>query len=113
VVTKLFLLIIAAEALSWLWFNGTPIQPLRKVLMRLTPFFNSVEKGHLMNCLACISMWIGFAMAGYYFYLDQPWTWFILFGLIIGRWSKVLNTVITYLEDKHLDLLIARGKHAD
>jgi len=52
-------------------------------------------------------------MAGYYFYLDQPWTWFILFGLIIGRWSKVLNTVITYLEDKHLDLLIARGKHAD
>lgn len=107
-VIRLFLLTILVEALVQLWFKAAPLQPIREWLIEHTPFLDSERQGNLFNCPYCMSVWIGFAMIPVYL----AWDSLYLFVLAIAahRLANYLHLGFSIINDKQIDLRIARGK---
>lgn len=105
---KLFLLIITVEALVQLWMKAGPLQKLRQWLIRSTPFLYIEGQGNLFNCPYCMSVWTGIVLlpAFYFFGAFEP---FVIF-IVLHRASNYVHLIYSFLNDKQMDLRIARNK---
>lgn len=106
---EIILGIIACEALVQLWFHAAPIQPVRNVLVRITPFLYSRQQDtHLLNCKYCLSVWCGIAVAVLYF--CTPVYLYIVIPLSIHRLANFVHIIFSLLRDRQIDLRTGRGK---
>jgi hypothetical protein len=97
--------VVACEALVQWWFNAAPIQPLRRFLVRMTPFLYSEEQDtHLFDCRYCTSVWAAMVVV---LVFSRGWH-LVLFFLAIHRLSNFLHLCFSLLRDKQLDLRVAR-----
>jgi hypothetical protein len=111
VVTRLFLLAIACEALVQLWFHAAPLQGVRQWIIRSTPFLISKRQDtHLMDCKYCVSVWAGAFLMVAYFYMDYPAVMYFIGLLIIHRLSNFLHLVFSWIRDKQYDIRVNRGR---
>ena len=109
---NIIMLVIACEALVQLWFHAAPLQGLRRLMIRMTPFLYSKEQeSHLLDCRYCVSVWTGAVMAGTYCFMGNRIVFFIIASLVIGRLSNFIHLAFSYLNDKQMDLRVARGRH--
>ena len=112
-IKRLILLVIASEALIHLFLHASPVQTMRKRMVKITPFLYSREQEtHLLDCGYCMSIWMGFLMAFLYFFDCIIVTYFI-YALVIGRLSNHFHMIFSIIRDKQLDIRINRSKNAD
>jgi hypothetical protein len=102
------ILMIACEALVQLWFKAGPLQPLRKALMRFTPFlYSQSQEDHLLDCPYCCSVWAGFLLLSGYVWLPT-FTYYLAIGLAIHRLSNHFHLVFSYIRDLQFDRRVKR-----
>ena len=100
--------LIACEALVQLWFDAAPLQPIRRVLIRLTPWLQANDT-HLFNCKYCVSVWVAAFLVGLLAYNEVAFFWFA--GVFaIHRSANILHLLVSYVRDLQMDLRIERGK---
>jgi hypothetical protein len=100
--------IVATEALVELWFHAAPLQPVRRFIVRVTPFlFSREQETHLFECKYCLSFWAAvFVMA---LYLINKDVFCIVTGILMfHRMANFLHIVISFIRDKQIDLRVAR-----
>ena len=109
-VIKLIFLAIAAEAIVYHFLHAAPVQGTREWLMANTPFlYSERQQAHLFQCPICLSFWAGLLMTPFLF-LDLLTAFLILGGIVIARLSNFFHVLLSYLQDKQMDLRIKRGK---
>jgi len=107
----LLILVVACEALVQLWFHAAPLQPVRGLLKRLTPFLHSrAQESHLLDCPYCLSVWMAAIVVLSYAFLDAGIFMGIAGVLTIHRLSNFVHLIFSCIRDKQLDIRIARGK---
>jgi hypothetical protein len=101
--------VVACEALVQLWFNAAPLQPIRRLIIKITPFlYSKNQRTHLLNCPYCISVWVGFLITVVLF--TSNWCLYIVIALAIHRISNFLHLIFSWIRDKQLDLRVTRNK---
>jgi hypothetical protein len=107
---NIIIAVIACEALVQLWFHAAPLQPIKNLLIRITPFLYSKEQStHLLNCRYCTSVWVSLLLVTAYFTISFKVFLFIAMVLAVHRLSNFLHLVFSYLRDKQFDLRVARS----
>ena len=108
---EIIIMIMACEALVQLWFHAAPLQPLRGLLTRLTPFLYSKEQQtHLFDCAYCVSVWIGFIIVLAYFYVDYSVFMVFCLSMTIHRMSNYIHVFFSLMADRQRDIRVARRK---
>lgn len=102
---RIFLYIIACEALVHLWFNAQPLQYIRELSIRYLPLY--VRGEHLFECKYCTSVWIGALLVVAYQYSIMD---YLIYALVFHRGSNFLHLVFSYIRDLQFDLRIKRGR---
>lgn len=95
---------IATEALVQLFFEAAPIQWLRNILIRITPYLYSKSRDeHLFECKYCTSVWFAFIVFFTYDYL-----YYLYAFIAIHRLSNYMHLIFGIIRDKQLDIRIKR-----
>ena len=111
-IRKLILLVVASEAIIHLFLHASPVQSVRRWMVKMTPFLYSKEQEtHLLDCGYCMSIWIGFFMAFLYF-LDYIIITYFIYALVIGRLSNHFHIIFSIIRDKQIDIRIKKNKNA-
>lgn len=106
----LLIMVVACEAVVQLWFHAAPLQPLRSLLTRATPFlYSRGQRTHLFDCAYCVSVWVGILIAFSYFYMDNRIFMAICLSLTIHRMSNFIHVFFSLIRDRQMDLRIKRG----
>jgi hypothetical protein len=113
---KIIICIVATEAIVQLVFNAVPIQGARAwAIARLRFLYSKQADEHLFECRYCVSVWIGFLVAGLYFLMSEPVVLFVCLALVFHRGANFLHLGFSYLRDRQLDIRIdrkrKRGEH--
>ena len=102
---------VTCEALVQLWFYGAPIQWLRNLVRRLTPFlYSKIYETHAVDCRYCISVWMGFLVSAFLFSLRDQTVVFFIAALVMHRLSNFLHLVFSLMRDRQIDLRVDRNK---
>ena len=110
-VFDLIIMVVACEALVQLWFHAAPLQSLRGLLTRLTPFLYSKEQQtHLFDCAYCLSVSIGFIITLAYFYVDYSVFMVFCLSMTIHRMSNYIHVFFSLMADRQRDIRVARRK---
>ncbi len=107
----ILIMAVACEAVVQLWFHAAPLQPLRGLMVRFTPFlYSQAQETHLLDCAYCVSVWVGFLIALSYFYLN--YTFFMVFclSMTIHRMSNFIHVFFSLMADRQRDIRVARRK---
>jgi hypothetical protein len=107
---KIFIMVFAVEALTFLIFFAAPVQGIRKWIIKRTSFLESKDMGHLLNCKVCTSVWISALMTPLYFYMDMPLVMYFLLALVIFRLANYFHQVVSLLRDLQFDIRVNRGR---
>lgn len=99
--------VVACEALVQLWFDAAPLQPVRRVLIWMTPFLKARDT-HLFQCKYCTSVWIAIILT-LLLALNEGIYNFVTTILSIHRLSNYLHLVFSLMRDRQIDLRIKRN----
>lgn len=103
---RVFLYVVACEALVQLWFNAKPIQVARWFII-LNTRWASVDGEHVFECKYCTSFWVGVLLALAY-YLEYTVIEYFVYALVFHRLSNFLHVAFSYLRDRQFDIRVAR-----
>lgn len=107
--TDLIILVVACEAIVQLWFHAAPLQSLRGLLTRLTPFlYSTSQETHLFDCAYCVSLWVGFCVTLTYLFGNHTFFMTLYLSLMVHRLSNFLHLVFSLMRDRQLDIRVAR-----
>jgi hypothetical protein len=107
---NIIIAVVACEAIVQLWFHAAPIQPIRRFLIRMTPFFYSREQEtHLFDCCYCTSVWASLLVTVAYFTFVPNVYLFFAMVLAVHRLSNFLHLGFSLIRDVQLDLRVARS----
>lgn len=108
---RVFLYVVACEALVQLFFYAMPLQKLRYKLIAKTPWLR-VDYFHLFECKYCVSFWVGvlcmFGFLSQLWYIDA-----FVYALVFHRLSNFLHLIFSLTLDKQFDIRIARGRNGN
>jgi hypothetical protein len=105
----LIILAVACEALVGLWFHAAPLQPLRGLIIRLTPIlYSRAQSTHLLDCKYCCSVWAAGILTALFFLISESVFAAVITVLFIHRISNFLHLSFSYLRDKQFDLRVKR-----
>lgn len=107
-VIKFIFLSILIEALTELLFKAAPLQGFRNWLIGETPFLNSEEQGHLLDCKYCSSVWIAFGVILLATWCDNGFTRIITYFIVAGRGSNYVHVLFSTVKDFQINLRIKR-----
>jgi hypothetical protein len=112
---RLLLLVVFTEAITQLIFRAALLQPIRVWLIDHTPFLKVPETrystaDHLLECKYCVSVWVGMCSAILYQYWDYQIVQVCVCVFVLHRLSNLFHLGYSYLNDKQMDLRIARRK---
>jgi hypothetical protein len=103
------MLAIFCEAIVELWRKAAPLQPLRRWLVRITPFLYSEEQTvHMLDCPSCTATHVAFACGILYFFVDIVFVRWIVIALVILRLSNWLHLIFSTIRDIQIDRRIRR-----
>ena len=109
----LFILVVAAEAITEAIFRAGPLQPAREWIVDHTAWLSTEAQGHLLECKYCTSFWVG---ASLYIFLNlgvaKPTFLCFLYAVAVPRLANFLHVPFSWLRDKQLNLRIERNKRS-
>ncbi|MBU1307888.1 MAG: DUF1360 domain-containing protein [Alphaproteobacteria bacterium] len=107
-IIKCLALAILTEALVELIFTAAPLQGLRTWFIKKTPWLNSTDRGHLLECKYCTSIWIAAGVILLATFADFGVTRLAAFSLIIARISNLLHLFCSTIRDMQINLRLTR-----
>lgn len=107
----LIIMAVTCESVVQLWFHGAPLQPLRGLLVRLTPFLYSKRmETNLFDCAYCVSVSVGILITLAYFYLNYSVFMVFCLSMTIHRMSNFIHVFFSLMADRQRDIRVARRK---
>jgi len=108
----LILMCIFVEAVTKLIFYAAPLQGIKNYIRARTPMLYSTEREeHLLDCKYCTSVWVAaFFVSMYLLFWPNIILTFVFYVCIIHRVSNYLHVIVGIMNDKQIDMRIARGK---
>ena len=107
-ITKVLALGILVEALVELFFTAAPLQGLRTWIIKKTPWLNSIDQGHLLDCKYCSSVWIGASVLILATFADCQATRLIAGAIIVARLSNYAHMLISAIRDWQINKRLER-----
>ena len=106
--TRIIFLAILTEALVELFFTAAPLQNVRSIIIKKTPWLRSIERGHLLECKYCMSIWIGAFVVIFTIVADCNMTRLFATAVIVARGSNYAHTMIGFLRDLQINSRLKR-----
>jgi hypothetical protein len=107
-IIKVIALTILIEALTELFFKAAPLQGIRRLLIKITPFLCSKEQGHLFECKYCTSIWVGVAVILMAAFADYYVTRMAAYVIIITRISNYVHIIYSIIRDAQINMQLKR-----
>jgi len=107
-IIKFIFLAILIEALTELLFKAAPLQGLRNWIIKHTPFLNTSEQGHLLDCKYCTSVWIAFGVVIIETWIDNELIRLIALFIAVARGSNYIHIAFNTVKDYQLNLRLSR-----
>jgi hypothetical protein len=107
-IIKILTLGILIEALTELFFKAAPLQGIRQGLIKKTPFLNTRDYGHLLECKYCTSFWIALGVVLLSFFDDYDVIIFIACVIIGARLSNYIHVVYGIIKDSQMNMRLKR-----
>jgi hypothetical protein len=99
---------VLCEALVYLWFIAAPLQGIKRMLIRLTPFlYSETWHKHGFDCKPCFSVWVG-GLCGLLYAINNVYIEYVMYAIFFARMSNYLHLVYSFVLDKQFDLRVNR-----
>lgn len=107
-VTDILLLAIFVEATVELFFTAAPLQGARSFLIKNTPSLRSEDRGHLLDCKYCTTLWIAALTILLAAIFDHLVFVSVASIIILARVSNYIHAIFSIIRDITMNLRLSR-----